>query len=359
MKASEFVMQKGTSFEELAEILQYYRIKPTFVENFGKIHKVYAKDGTFAVKVIDPHNGTDFLKHVQFLYQKGYNRIVPIYPTHDGRYAVLHKNQLYYLMPWLTNEEREDHTERTPMLFRELARLHTLSSKETTISSEERTEHYETTIAQLEKDREFLTGFIEECEQKWYMSPFELLFCMYYQDISQALTYSQKRLEEWYEGTKEKEKVRMVITHGKISSEHFLYDERGYGYFINFEKSRPGSPIHDLLPFLSRSLKTYPKRADDAVEWLTKYFKYFPFKEDENHLFMSYLAHPGQILRVAEKYHKRTTKKDELKLVQQLQKRYWHLKNIEYVVMKLTEIEEQKKAQAQAQAQAAQQEAQS
>ena len=38
------------------------------------------------------------------------------------------------------------------------------------------------------------------------------------------------------------------------------------------------------------------------------------------------------------------TKLDERKYVQRLQRHYWHLKNTEYVAMRLEEIEQQKQA---------------
>jgi spore coat protein YsxE len=136
----------------------------------------------------------------------------------------------------------------------------------------------------------------------------------------------------------------MVIIHGKLSSEHFLYDERGYGYFINFENARYGSPIHDLLPFLSRALNTNPKRNDEAVDWIYHYHKYFPFKQDEKLLFYSYLAYPIPIIQVAENYYRKQQTKNELKFVRQLQRKYWHLKNNEYVVMKMVEMDAQQQA---------------
>ncbi len=322
----------------LSPILDHYQIEPYFVEDFGKVQKIYSRKGTFALKKIVPHSGTDFIRHVHTLYQKGYNRIVPIYPTVDGRYAVLHEKDLYYLMPWLPNELNETRDERHRQLFRELARLHTLSAKEINVKKEERTEHYEKTIRQLEKNQEFLDGFVEECEKKMYMSPFELLFCLYFNEIGQALRFSKEKFEEWYESTKEQDKARTVINHGKISSEHFLYDERGYGYFTNFEQAGFGSPIQDILPFLSRTLNTRPKRNDECIDWIHHYNRYFPFKPDEKLLFLSYLAYPVQIIQAVENYyHKEPIKRNELKFVKHLQRRYWHLKNTEYVAMKLAE----------------------
>ena len=241
----------------------------------------------------------------------------------------------------MSNEQKEDRQQKNHQLFRELARLHTLSAKEIEMNKEERTEHYEKTIQQHEKQQEFLDGFIDECEKKTYMSPFELLYCLYYNEISQALRFSKTKFEEWYEKTKDNEKARMVITHGKLSSEHFLYDDKGYGFFINFENARYGSPIHDLLPYLSRALNTNPKRSDTAIDWVYHYFKYFPFKEDEKLLFYSYLALPIPIIQVAESYYRKSRPKNELKYVRQLQHRYWHLKNSEYVVMRMTEMDAQ------------------
>lgn len=348
-------MEEKNRLRKASPILKHYSLEPHFVEEFGRVQKIYSNKGVFALKKIKPQHGADFIRHVQALYQKGYNRIVPIYPTGDGRYAVLHQNELFYLMPWLANEEKEDRFERHQQMLRELARLHTLSAREVPIKKEDRTEHYERTLQEWEKEKEFLDGFIESCERKEYMSPFELLFSLYYHDVSQALKFSTNKLKDWYEKTKDSDKARTVIIHGKVSTEHFLYDDRGYGYFMNFENARQGSPLHDLLPFLSRTLKSFPKRSDESVDWLYTYLKYFPFKEDEMLLFQSYFAHPGAIIRAAEQYHKGEQKRGERKAVQHLQRQYWLLKNTEYVAMRIDEIERQKQ-EAKAAAEAQQQE---
>lgn len=334
--------------KQIAPILTHYGVTPHFVESFGKVQRVYADKGVFALKKISPTHGSDFIRHIQYLYQKGYNRIVPIYPTLDGRYAIIYQNHLYYLMPWLSNEVKENRNERHQQMFRELARLHTLSVREVTINKEEKQEHYENTIHEWEKEEELLMGFLEQCESKWYMSPFELLFCLYYNDMNQALRFSTNKFKDWYEKTKDDEKARVVLSHGKLSTEHFIFDDRGYGYFTNFENSRQGSPMHDLLPFISRILKTYPKKCEECVDWLYTYFKYFPLREEELNLLLSYFAHPGYLLQAVEDYNK-SPNKHERKHVQKLQRHYWQLKNTEYIVMRIDEIERQKKLEKEAQ----------
>ncbi|RUQ27853.1 spore coat protein YsxE [Peribacillus cavernae] len=332
---------------EAEAILQYYSLHVNYVENYGKVKKIYSDKGVFALKTISPHAGMDFFRNIQHLYQRGYNRIVPIYPAVDGRYAVLDNGKLYYLMPWLLDKETEERDERHMRLFRELARMHALSVKEIPVNKENREEHYQQTTEQWKKQREFIEEFVHSCEKKWYMSPFELLFCMYFTDILQALKYAEKKLEEWYEKTKDDEKVRTVVTHGKLSIQHFIYDDRGYGHFINLEDSKIVPPHFDLLPFLVTSARTYPTQGDEYVNWLYNYLTYFPLREEEMLLFQSYLAYPGSSIQSVRNYFEKKGGKSELAYVSQLQRQYWLLKNIEYVVTKIEEMEQKKKEAAQ------------
>lgn len=335
--------QNNEDFQWLEQFLKNYQLRLEFFEDYGKVKKVYTNNGIFGVKTIPGTKGIDFIKNVQSLYQSGYNRIAPIFTTTDNRYGVLMDGNVSYLMPWLPDEVIGERSERHKQMFRELARMHTLSVKDKPITKDEREEHYEETKERWEKQQEFLKEFVQGCEKKWYMSPFELQYCTYYYDISQAITYSLKKFDAWYEATKEEEKVRTVVTHGNVSIHHFLYSENGYGHFINFENSKVVPPHFDLLPFIVKQLKTYPAQSDEIVEWIYTYFKFFPFKEGEMLLFSSYLAHPENCLKIVEKYYRKQGQLDELKFCRKLQKQYWLLKNIEYIVMRIEQIEEGKK----------------
>ena len=336
-------MQENRNLKELKPILKQYGIETSFIESMGKIHKIYGNHGVYVLKKVDPHHGIDFIKHVQSLYQKGFNRIVPIYPTLDGRYAILHNQELYYLMPWLPDIDSGERNDRQKQLFRELARLHSISSREIPVNKEERKEHFEKTIIEYEQEEEFLLGLLETCERKIYMSPLELTYCTYYFEVHQALQYSKRKLREWYDVSKDQEKVRVSVIHGKVSNDHFLYNEKGFGYFINFEKAQLGLPSHDLLSYLAKVLKGFPRQSDDEVELVYTYFKYFPLKEEEMNLFLSYFAHPTTLIKTTERLFQQRKKISELKAVQKLQKDYWQLKNSEYVVMRIDQIEQQKK----------------
>lgn len=338
---------------QLDKVAEEYGLSIRYMETYGKVYKIYTDQGIFALKKADPQNGIDFIRNVHSLYQRGYNRIVPIYQAPGGKYAVMEDNQLYYLMPWLDNDIHGERTERHKQMFRELARMHTISVKDMLVDTEEREAHYNLTMKEWKKQQEFIKEFIVICEKKWYTSPFEMQFIRYYTDISQALDYSVKKMEQWVKKTKDDIKVRTVITHGNVSLKHFVYNERGFGYFINFERSQKAPPHFDLLPYLEKTAKTYPIQGDDAVDWLYNYFSYFPFKEEEMLLFQSYLAYPGQMVDMASQYFEKKGNRTESQYVKQLQRKYWQLKNIEYMVMKIESIEKAKKdAAAQAQQEA-------
>ncbi|MBS4194845.1 spore coat protein YsxE [Lederbergia citri] len=328
--------------EDISRLIYNYGLSLNYAEKHGRVYKIYTDKGEFAFKQMEANKGLDFLRYVQHLYQRGYNRIVPIYPAFDGRYAILEGNSLFYLMPWLENKEREGRFQKNKELFRELARIHTLSVREESVTKEMREEHYEQTTARWENEQEVLEAFVERSERTVYMSPFQLLFCTIYREINGAERFALNKLKEWQEATSEETKTRSVIIHGKLSNEHFLYDENGTGYFTNFEEAQMASPIHDLLPFLDRTLSTHPKKFDEGLEWLDTYFRHFPFKKEEMLLFLSYLAHPGAIFRVAERYFSTGKEKNEMKFVNQLQHQYWRMKNTEYVVVKLEEKERMK-----------------
>lgn len=95
----------------------------------------------------------------------------------------------------------------------------------------------------------------------------------YYTEVSRAIEFSRKKLDEWYEIMTDQKSSRVVLTHGKVSARHFLYDDDGNGYLSNFEKSSYSSPIDDFLLFLNRTAKTYPIQSDDVVNWFYSYQK--------------------------------------------------------------------------------------
>lgn len=322
------------------EVLRQYGIRPDYFEIKGKVRKVYFRDQVYALKETGVRDGNHFIQFPRYLFEKGYYRFIPIYPTKNGQYFVLRDKRLFYLMPWLDNKSL-NRTDKIPKMFRELAKLHSLTSKEVSASKNEIKEHYEQVKLNWKRQAEFLDQWMEICEQRWYMSPFEWEFVQYYHDIRKSFDYIDQNIEQWFYIMERQEKIRTVLSHGKFSPDHFIFDDKGYGYFINFEKSQIASPFRDLLPFIVNTLKTFPKQSSECLEWLFTYLKFYPLKKEEKLLFKCYLAHPGYIIRTLEGYTQARSANHELKYTKRLQNDYWLFKNIEFVVMRLEEDDKQ------------------
>src|SRR5690606_34023660 len=98
------------------------------------------------------------------------------------------------------------HVQKYLDLFRELARLHTVTVREVAVSTEEREEHFERMATRWEIEQDVLEKFIEQSERQTYMSPFQLLFCTIYSEISGGQRYAINKLKEWHESTSEETK---------------------------------------------------------------------------------------------------------------------------------------------------------
>lgn len=326
-------------------ILKKYNLKADFIEEFGKVKKVYTQNGVFALKTISAKRALEFPTIIRKLYQSGYTKIVPIHATIDNHFLTLYDNKYHYLMPWYRNELGKERDDRHQLLFKELARLHSYSSKEFEVQEEEISEHYQFHVKQWDNRKEFLEAFITKCENKWYMSPFELQYCTIYHDTVQGSNFAYMKLEEWYEKVKETKKNRTVINHGKPSVRHFLFDQNGSGYFCNLEDSKLGTPVNDLVLFFYRTLHTYPIQSYDCFEWFSTYRKYYPLKEEELLLFLSYMAFPEPIYRCVYKYENSKNSLSERQFVASLQRAYWQLKNIEFFLTTIVEDERRRKEQ--------------
>jgi spore coat protein YsxE len=328
--------------EQYRPILQQYRLQADYIEDYGKTKKIYTRAGAFALKELSMLHQ---LQTIYDAYRFFAKKAIPLFPAYNGNPFVSYRGRYYYLMPWISDETKEERNERHLQLFRDLAQIHRKSLKEIEIKEEGLTNYYNSIKERQEKQREFLQSYIETCENEWYMSPFQLQFCTYFHETMQACWFSQTQLEKWYEKMRETKKWRVAVVHGKASLSHYVYDQKGNGYFLSLERSHVAPPLSDLLSFLRKYLRTYPVMCDECVNWFVEYQQSFPIQEEEMALFLSYLAQPEMIYRIVYQYVNKSKKMDERRQVSQLQKAYWLMKNIEYFIMRITEIEEKKKVQ--------------
>ncbi|MFS1517732.1 spore coat protein YsxE [Bacillus sp. SCS-151] len=336
---------KNEGHDKTATVLNYhspiiakYGIIPDQVEQIGKkLVKVHSKSGTFALKRLDgKYKDGSFIKTMQSLFERGFTNIIPIYRTNNGNFLVHFDNNCFYLMPWFQHENRQGFFQQ---MMRELARLHYMTSKDIVYTNNQIAKSYNDIKASWRTQRVFLERYMEVCESKWYMSPFELQFVTYFHEIMQAIHFAERNLDQWFERTEQKKHSRVSIVHGNVSPEHVVSNDKGKGYFINFERSSVASPVYDLVTLIHRTLKTYPVNNHECVEWIQHYQQFNSLKEEERFLLYSYGSYPEQLYNIVRKHLASSTNNNELQSTEQLLRAYWQMKNIEFVIMQLIDGE--------------------
>jgi spore coat protein YsxE len=327
-------------------ILQQYNLTVDNIEEHSRnVLKIYTQKGIFALKSIPNNQNLSFINHIAESYKKGFTRFVPFYKTMDGQYVVSKHNKYFYLMPWLKNEPPNERSYSYQQLFKMLARFHTVTSKELKYSEEDVKQHYNGLKEQWEKRNKYLEAYIDQCESQLYMSPFELQFVSYFNEMIQACRFAEARLDEWYGKIQEVKKFRTSLIHGKVSMKHLLYDNNDKAYFSSLERMKQASPVNDIVSFFYRTLRTYPVQSDECLECYSQYNRHYPLKEEEVQLLLSYLTYPEPMYRVIVNYIEGKTRMSEQESVASLVKAYWLNKNIEYVASQIMQLEHQKKEQ--------------
>lgn len=311
---------------------------PQYMDNVTeRVVKIHTDKGIYALKKSSIKEVESFVRHHSMLMETGFKSYIPIYPTSDHRLYVKKGEFVYYLMPWVARSTRDEKQHLHLELFQTLGQLHARTKKEWTFKQQEYETIYESTIAKWEKDENFFEQFVEKSEKSWYMSPFELQVIMYYTEIMQAYYFAKEKLKEWYEAIQEQPIARAVLNHGHLSPSHLVKDDQNEHYFINFERSNFSAPVNDLILFFHRKLTSFPIQCDECIQWLEKYEQNFPLTKAERKLFISYFAYPQPIFQLVKQYEEREGKRSERLFCRRLIKRYWFMKNGEYMVMKWLE----------------------
>jgi spore coat protein YsxE len=342
---------KGVSFlnrpllELYRPVLQQYYLQPNHIDDYGKVKKVYTNAGTFALKEV---NNPEHIQAIEQAYSFYKQQIVPIYLSRHGTPFVFYNGRYYYLMPWIVQKTEEEERESILSFFRDLARLHRKSLQEIEVTEDNITKYYETRKNEWEKQRSFLQSYIEQCENEWYMSPFQLQFCTYFHETMQAYWFAETQLEKWYEKIKETKKWRIAFIHGNASLSHYVYDEKGNRYFLSWERACWASPLADLFTSLYHHVRTSPPIGDEWIDGFVEYEQQLSILDEERAFFFSHLAQPDGMYRFVSQYAtERQKERSERDYVSRLQRRYWTMKNIEYIVMRLVQMTEAKQSEEQ------------
>ncbi|ANB61262.1 spore coat protein YsxE [Anoxybacteroides amylolyticum] len=314
-------------------ILSHYPLHVVRIDDYGKVKKVHAAEGTFALKKIDDVQQLHAIERAAFFYR---SQMLPIYWSKRGTLFVTEGNDYYYMMPWVSVREQPT-AEMILAFFRDLASLQQKTLQEIHVDETELKNYYEAKKAAWEEERTFLQSYVEQCEREWYMSPFQLHCCTYFHETMQAYWFAETKLETWYEKTKESKKWRIAFVHGNARFSHYVPREQG-GQFFSWERAKWAFPLVDVAVALDEYVRT-PSVDDAWVDGFREYEKKLSLREEELAFFFSHVASPTYLYRVVSDYaEKRKKKQSEYRAVSKLQHAYLVMKRTEQLLMRMTTL---------------------
>jgi spore coat protein YsxE len=315
-------MNQADSHTTIGSVLFFYDLYPEKIVEYGRVKKITTNRGEFALKEanITPKQGAWFLHCLARLSELGYTNFVPLCATKYGDYAVNVSSKVYYLMPWLEEDQRFS-LEKEVFLIEELGRIHSLTIKEQIYTTEVVADSYTALVNRFEARQLEMERFTEMAERKTYMSPFELNYLTHFHRMMRLAEEAKKRVADWFQLCEKHKRYRSVLCHGRPSRNHVLFNQSGEGYLLNFERSVLDTPARDLAIFFRTASQYTAWDEEETLYWLECYEKSMPLLPEERVLLSSYLCFPEPLFSLIDQYQSNQTEVSQLEYVQKLERR--------------------------------------
>ena len=246
------------------------------------------------------------LKPIKYAKKKS----VYIIETNDNKYVIKKKNDNYILnylktrnfdyMPKILNEDEtyqlteyidEINVPDDQKIF-DLIDIVSLLHYKTTHFKEVDTNYYkglyEDITGNIEYLRNYYNDLIAIIDNKEFMAPYEYVIARNIGKIYEALDFSQREIEVWYEEVKNEKKRRVVVLHNNLDLSHFIRNEESY--LISWNRAKIDNPIFDLY-------KLYKKCGNDFDfnSLLSKYENKYPLLDHEKRFLFILMSMPEEI----------------------------------------------------------------
>lgn len=257
------------------KILSKYGLAPKRVKYQKKLKIVETNKGIYTLKI--KTNNTD--KIYTYLENRNFENF--IFPINSSK-------EPYEMYPYI-QEDNISKEDKALNLIYILSLLHTKTTIYEAINLDSIKEIYETNLQELDYLNYYYHDLQDYIENRVFMAPEEYLLIRNITNIYNAINYSKATLEKWYTEKTKQSKERQVLLHNNLSLDHFLFCKDN-NYLINWNKSKRGLPVYDLL--------TLFKNEYQEIELESLYFLYqkkYKYTIDEELLFFALLAKPWKI----------------------------------------------------------------
>lgn len=264
---------------KINEILKKYNLKAKKIKKIGKATIVDTQTEKIVIK--KSHIDDKILTYLK-------SRNFDYFPT-------IIENKDYNITKYI-EDYKIPNEQRMEDLVKLISLLHNKTTHYKNIDIEKNEKIYRQLIDNINYLYSSYTDRITLIESKVFMSPSDLLFSANITNLYNTLDNSKKKLEQWYNLIKNKDKERNVIIHNNLKLDHFIRNKKSY--LINWDKSKIDSPVFDLYKLHIN------EPAFNFNEILKEYEKNYPLLEDEKKLLELLIEIPEDISFTGTEYEK-------------------------------------------------------
>lgn len=226
--------------------------------------------------------------------------ITPIYLTRSSMFYVNFNDSIYYLSPWITGQKVN-----IEKAYRCLGQVHHTTKQAQKIKRETIKQDFLNFKMNCEKSERKLLSYVEQFEQRRYMSPLELQVCTHYRDLDILFKIIQDKIYELINDDKEDVEWNICLCHGNIKLSHFLQGTRTY--IINWESAIFQNATIDLLDLYNSEIKYYDSPIDEFIDHFNHYMEENKLTKDELTFLSIHLLNPLKYLNELDKYVQQTS----------------------------------------------------
>ncbi len=226
----------------------------------------------------------------KLVYKEGHisNEILEYLKSRNFEYMPnIKNNETYYTMNYI-----EDLNIPKEQKIIDLIKLTALMHSKTTHYKEIDIDYYNELFEDIYNNIEYLysyyTDLITIIEAKTFPKPSEQLLERNISKIYEVLEFNDKKLRDWHNLIKNKQKERNVIVHGNLKLDHFIRNKNSY--LISWDKAKIASPVFDLYKLYQNHALDF-----DFTPLIKIYEKNYPLTKEEKELLFILISMPEKI----------------------------------------------------------------
>lgn len=200
-----------------------------------------------------------------------------------------------------------------PEIYQNIGYAHTNTMQTITIDKEKIKQDFINYRTKCTQYRERFDHYVDEFEQKRFMSPVELLVCTHYRDIDYLYYELFNRIDQFNDELSEVEDWKYCRCYGNKNIKHLLL--KRHLYQNSYEHFYHANAVLDVVALIKYHIRYFEWESNELTENFSIYRKANPLSQLELYLLAIYLLDPSDYLQSVEDYATNATERSMIEHV--------------------------------------------